>query len=176
VTLDGAPLAVAIGTGTQGLLTGRRFPLTACDGTPIPIGPGWHELRIADVFQPQFVSLRSGFPSSVQPAPIPRLDVRPTASGYRISVTGSTAPFYLVLGQNVSTAWRASINGRSLGPSLVLDGFSAGWRVDRTGDFSIRVTYGAQERQNIALAASGVGLPIVVGIALVGARRRRRRT
>jgi arabinofuranan 3-O-arabinosyltransferase len=101
--------------------------------------------------------------------------VRTTLLGYRIRVEAAGAPFYLVLGQNASTGWHASIGGRSLGPSLVLDGYSAGWRVSRTGSYTIDVTYAAQSRQDLAFLVSGLTLPVTVGVVVVGWWRSRRR-
>ncbi len=176
VELDGRPVSVRLGTGTTQLLTGGRFQISACDSGALSLAAGQHELRISGVLQPVTASLRSGFTTTAATAPsTPSTAVKATPAGYRVDVKGATAPFYLVLGQNVSTAWQASIGGISLGPSLVLDGFSAGWRVARTGDFTIQVTYAAQARQNLAFAVSGLGLPLVVLVASFGWRRRRRR-
>ena len=93
-----------------------------------------------------------------------------------MDVHGGRGPFYLVIGQNYSTAWRASVDGKSLGPPLLLDGYSAGWRIDRTGLFTVAVRFPPQRRYDLALAISGIALLAVLVLLAGPAIRRGRRT
>lgn len=182
VRLDGHRLAVRVAGAARGLLRGRTLPLATCDGKLVRLQPGEHHLVVSGVLQPSSVSLES---PNAKPAPAaagsarepgaagPSLRVTSTISGYRVAVSGASAPFYLVLGQNASTGWRASIGGRAFPRSLVLDGYSAGWRVDRTGDFTVEIAYAAQARQNLAYVVSAAALPVVLVLVVVGWRRRR---
>jgi arabinofuranan 3-O-arabinosyltransferase len=176
VTLDGVPIGVRPRASIGALLRGLPMAWETCDDDPIALTRGQHEFRAAGLFQPTTVSLESEGSYRGRSAIIssPSLYVQRRGSGYRIDVHDATGPFYLVLGQNVASGWRASIQGRSLGRPLVLDGFSAGWRIDRGGTYSIDVAYAPERRQEIGLLVSILTLPLIAGIALVGLIRRRR--
>jgi hypothetical protein len=177
VTLDGHPISVrALGT-PHALLLGQPLSLETCTGAPIVLSPGRHEIRVAGVLQPLRVVLsspeRAESAGSDPPAP-PSLSVQRSLSGYRVDVDGATNPFYLVLGENVSRGWRASIGAESLGAPMVVDGYSAGWYVEQQGTYTITVTYAPQARQNVGFLVSLVALPAAMAVLVVGLVRRRR--
>ena len=62
-----------------------------------------------------------------------------------------------------------------LGPPVLLDGYSAGWRITRTGSYVISVQYGPQRIYTIALCLSGAFVLVVLTIIGAGAAARRRR-
>ncbi|HCP61848.1 MAG TPA: hypothetical protein DIU14_05155, partial [Actinobacteria bacterium] len=87
--------------------------------------------------------------------------------------------FFVVTGHDFSTGWTATIDGRSLGTPLVVDGYSAGWRVDRTGSYRISIRYAPQAKYTALLgisAAALVGTAAVLLVPLIRRRRRWRRT
>jgi arabinofuranan 3-O-arabinosyltransferase len=178
-TIDGKEAPVRLGGTIHDLLAGQPLVIASCDRKPITLDPGDHELLMSGVLQPSVVSLRSAGARPATDASTsltpPTLHVATTISGYRIAVSGATTPFYLLIGQNVAPGWHASVGSTSLGAPLVLDGYSAGWRVDRSGTYTITVTYGPQTRQNAAFAVSALALPLVLVIGAIGWRRRRRR-
>ena len=45
----------------------------------------------------------------------------------------ASEPYFLVVGQNHHPLWRATMDGRDLGPPEVVDGYALGWRVDDLG-------------------------------------------
>ena len=186
ITLDGKPLSVRLGGDAHRLLRGLPLRIEQCGNKPLRLSTGPHELRISGVLQPSVVAIGSPEPrtttsgqGSSTPLPTqlptpPALEVHQTVAGYRVQVKDATGPFYLVLGQNISPSWEASAAGRSLGPPTVLDGYSAGWRVDRTGSYTIDVAYAAQRRQDLAYVVSGLTLPVLLLVGFVAWRRRRR--
>jgi len=49
---------------------------------------------------------------------------------YELSVDQLDRPTWLVLGQTRSTGWHLTVDGRDLGPSTLINGFSNGWLLD----------------------------------------------
>jgi hypothetical protein len=112
--------------------------------------------------------------------PTPKVHVlSTTATTAKLSVTGATGPFWLVLGESINTGWQAQIvGGPSLGGATLIDGYSNGWYVaDRTGSFDVDLAWTPQHVVDIALAVSGVSIAlcIVLGFVPWGRLRRRRR-
>jgi arabinofuranan 3-O-arabinosyltransferase len=179
ITMDGAALAIQP-SGTVGeLMKGAQLPLRSCEAAPIMLGAGWHDLVARGGLQADEISLGTGqwqAPSgsnsrpSVSSAP-------PSGAGFDVAVRNATDPYYLVIGQNLDPGWSATIEGRDLGHPILLDGYSAGWRVDRTGSYSIAVRYRPQRTYQAALAVTGATILLAAGAISAGGvgRRRRRR-
>ena len=181
-TLDGSPLSV-LARGTIGdALAGRNLAFRTCHSSRLGLRGGVHDLRVGGVLQPTVVTLSSpgeARPAISAPSPPPRLTWSSTRDGrYRIRVTDAAGPFFLVIGQNDSPSWQASIAGADLGSPILLDGYSAGWYVTRAGTYTIDVRYGPQRLYAVALAVSAFSLLIAIVVvlvtAIVGHRRRRR--
>jgi arabinofuranan 3-O-arabinosyltransferase len=83
-------------------------------------------------------------------------------------------PYYLVVGQGYDRRWRATMDGRALGPPLLLDGYSVGWRITDQRPHRFEVAFGPQRPARWAFAASAAGL-VLVAVLLSGWRPRRRR-
>lgn len=181
LSIDGIPLDVRVGGTVGDLLAGRAAPFTECGHGAVTLGSGQHELLAEGALEPDALTLRSGAdgsPAESTPGSAvaaPRTTVTQTATGgFRVAVHDSTAPFYLTIGQNYSPSWRASIRGKGLGVPVLLDGYSAGWRVARTGSFVIDVRYAPQRTFEIALGLSA--LTLLAAVAIAWRERRRCRT
>jgi arabinofuranan 3-O-arabinosyltransferase len=88
--------------------------------------------------------------------------------------TGAAAdPYYLVTGQGYDRRWRATMDGRDLGPPLLLDGYSVGWRITDPRPHRFEVAFGPQRAARWALLASAAGL-VLVAVLLTGWRPGRR--
>jgi hypothetical protein len=86
-----------------------------------------------------------------------------------IHAGAASTPYYLVVGQGYDRRWRASMDGRPLGPPLLLDGYSVGWRVTDLGPHRFEVAFGPQRAAAWSLAASAAGLALVA-LLLAGVR------
>jgi len=175
-SLDGHPLPIRP-VGTVGdFLAGKELPLTTCDGLPVELDSGTHDLAVGGGLQPDVIMLRSGVVRPFEDSEsLPDVRATHNAGGqYRIQVSGAKGPYYLVLGQNWDTEWGASIQGKDLGPPSLLDGYSAGWRVDRAGSYLITVRYRKQAAYELALLVSAVTLFVCVGLMAWSLLRRRR--
>ena len=177
-TVDGHPVPVRL-QGTQGdLIRGRNLPLATCDGSQISLNAGTHDLVGGGALQPDAVSLASAGGVLSQPAQLPSTSASsPVAGRYVIDVHGATSPYYLVLGQSDVPGWHASIDGTDLGPPVLLDGYSAGWYVTKTGSYTVTATFGPQTVYTAGLVVSGavlVGLALLIVLVLARERRRRR--
>ncbi len=174
-TVDGRPVSVQLDGTQQDLIRGRNLPLSTCDGAEIPLTAGRHDVIGGGALQPDTVSLSSPGGLLSQPAHIPAVSSSsPHAGRFVIDVHGATGPFYLVLGQSDVTGWRASIGGADLGPPVLLDGYSAGWYVTKTGSYTVTATFGPQTVYTAGLIVSGAVLAVLLVLVLVAVLRRRR--
>jgi arabinofuranan 3-O-arabinosyltransferase len=176
LAIDGQPVPIrAVGTEGQ-LLSGKDLPVATCHGAPITLEPGDHTLLAGGGLQPDTVELSTG--AAAPPATTPTLPqmswTQRWGGGYDITVKNAAGPYYLVIGQNYDPRWEASIGGTGLGPPIVLDGYSLGWRVSRAGTYTISVRYGKQRLYDGALLLSGLTLAFGLAAIVVGWRRRRR--
>jgi arabinofuranan 3-O-arabinosyltransferase len=173
--VDGQLMSVAV-EGTIGqLLRGSELSFSACGGQQLQLEQGWHGLFAFGGLQFDTMELSSPatLEASVPVAPV-GLKTWVVHGGYEVDVQGATAPFYLSIGQNYSTSWRASVDGASLGIPLLLDGYSAGWRIDHQGSFVVSVRYAPQRRYDLSLAVSGLSLLGLLAVFLVPAVARPR--
>ena len=94
----------------------------------------------------------------------------------RVRVAAPTQPFWLVLGESHSLGWEAKINGRSLGPPTVIDGYANGWLVKpdaRGRDVEVDLAWTPQRRVWVMLPISALGLLLCLALALANPGRRR---
>jgi arabinofuranan 3-O-arabinosyltransferase len=175
-SLDGRPIQIRPVGSAAGLLSGAPLRLETCGRKPVELTTGWHNLVARGALRPDLVEFATGTPADagVEPAG-PSIDFSQRSDGgFQVDVKGATQPFYLVIGQNFSPKWRASIGGDDLGSPILLDGYSAGWRLTRTGDYTISVVYGPQRLYQAVLlvtAASVVAVIVVIGVSLLRRRR-----
>jgi arabinofuranan 3-O-arabinosyltransferase len=106
--------------------------VSGCAPVTLPAGPKRLSLP-AGVLAPYLIRLRSESLAHAAPAASPGRVVnsgeagRNDRRGIRLDLD---APAWLVLGQAYSDAWRASCDGRPIGPPEPVDGYAMGWRVD----------------------------------------------
>jgi arabinofuranan 3-O-arabinosyltransferase len=109
-----------------------------------------------------------------------------TATAIRLAVAGvpaGSAPFELVMGQSLNAGWQATVHGHSLGAPVLVDGFANGWTVDPSllggavnhGVMEVDLVWAPQQRVDLAVIVSTVGILICLVLAVVPARRWRRR-
>ena len=81
-----------------------------------------------------------------------------------------------MLGQSHNLGWQATVNGRSLGPPTVIDGYANGWLVKpdpRGRDVKVDLAWTPQRRVWVMLPISVLGLLLCVALALRNPGRRR---
>jgi len=184
--VDGTPLKVSLKGTLQQLSKGVSLPVAACGGQRLSLAPGEHQLRSSPGWLINLLHLSSpaspgkgvagageGTGTGAASSRAPRLTVT-SSSATRTSISSETAngPWYLVLGQGYDPRWHATMDGQALGPPIVLDGYSAGWRITSPGSHLITVQFGPQRQADLALDASLAGLALVVALLLAGRLRR----
>ncbi len=158
--------------GTLGrLLAGLPFPLEPCGSSVVRLDAGVHRIQPVADWQIDSLHLASpptGSPASAAPA-APTLDVSSqTPSRMTITTDGTTsaAPFYLVIGQGFDPRWHASMDGKLLGPPILVDGYSAGWIIRSPGPHSFVVWFGPQRFMNVSLAVSLLALVLIAALLI----------
>ncbi|MEZ5141941.1 MAG: alpha-(1-_3)-arabinofuranosyltransferase family protein [Acidimicrobiales bacterium] len=193
---DDQPLWLRITGSVDDALHGRPLTVTPCGPTAAgtSLTAGEHVLRTTpgrvsgiDLDRLVLSSAAGGAPEAepTSASPVPPGTVVPatsvTASGRvdaTVRATGAARPFWLTLGQSWSTGWKATVNGRDLGPPQVINGFANGWYVDPTAlgtgpDLDVRLVWGPQRIVWIAVAVSVAG--VLAGLALLFFARTARR-
>jgi arabinofuranan 3-O-arabinosyltransferase len=174
--VDGDPLQVRLAGTVGDLGAGEALPVRGCDG-PLRLGAGDHRIRSSPGWLVDLLGLSSPAPASrLAPLPTPtalRVTERSPA-GLTIHAGQAGGPYYLVVGQGYDRRWRATMDGRPLGPPLLLDGYSVGWRITDQRPHRFEVAFAPQRTAGWAFAASAAGLVLVV-VLLSGWRPRRRR-
>jgi arabinofuranan 3-O-arabinosyltransferase len=83
---------------------------------------------------------------------------------------------WLVFGEGHNTGWKAKLEGRDLGPSIVVDGGSHGWWIEpSTTTQMLTLTFVPQKTLNIALVLSALFVLACVAIAFISRRTSRNR-
>jgi arabinofuranan 3-O-arabinosyltransferase len=171
-TIDGIPVRLRMTGTVADLLSGASLNLSGCGNEPLLLSEGLHEMDAQGSLQPDDLVLAAG-DEAPPSAPAPPTTVQELRDGgFDVHVSGAEQPFYLVIGQNFSPRWKASIDGASLGAPILLDGYSAGWRVSSKGSFTVHVDYGPQRQYELTLLVSALALLAALGIlAAAGLRR-----
>jgi hypothetical protein len=156
----GRPLRLR-GCGPVPSLPARRVAVTGIDG-PLRIDA----LRLAS---PPASSVDTAPSGRVLDSGTPSADAR---RGVRITVG---VPSWLVLGESYDQHWRATCDGRDLGTPRPMQGYANAWPVTR-GCRALDFTYNLQRAATAGYAISLAGCALLLLVALVGFRRRRRAT
>jgi arabinofuranan 3-O-arabinosyltransferase len=173
LSVDGALVDVRP-VGTLGdLESGTRLAFTTCDGAPLPLGAGEHRLRAADGWLVDHVRLSSEPAAPVPPAPRTTLVIS-SATALEVEAEAAEGPYYLVAGQAYDERWQATMDGRPLGPPVLVDGYSVGWRIDDPAPHRFAVTYGPQAVMVWTRWVSVAALAACLALTLVARRRGRR--
>jgi len=198
LAIDGAPVPVRI-TGTLDEALDRQpLGVVACDDAPLAVtlAASRHELTTAagrdlgiDIDRILLTSERDGTAMTLSEfktpvvAPEPPVEVVTRGGvGFDVTVADGTGPRWLSFGQSWSPGWEATVNGRDLGPAVVVDGYANGWRLDPAelgpGPYVVRVDWTPQRTVWGALAVSVGAVLVCLGVIFFAAfrafRRRRR--
>jgi arabinofuranan 3-O-arabinosyltransferase len=175
-TIDGEPLEVRLDGNLRQLTAGEAMPLGNC-GEPVRLSGGDHQIVSSTGWLVDLLGLSSPAPSTRLSQLPPPADLQVTGSsrsGMTIRTGPAGGPYYLVVGQGYDRRWRATMDGRWLGPPLLLDGYSVGWRITDQRPHRFEVAFGPQRAASLSQAVSAAGLALVA-LLLVGPRRLRPR-
>lgn len=157
------------------LVSGAPLRLRGC-GAPVDVPAG--TVRVVGGTAPvrvDRVALVSGAPAGAAVAVgrviDPGRQQGSTRDGVRVAVD---RPAWLVLGESYDRFWRASCDGRDLGAPAPMQGYANGWRVDR-GCRAVRFWYAPQRAADVGAIISLAACAALLGVALAGFGRRRRR-
>jgi hypothetical protein len=196
--IDGTPVAVQLAGTTADAVAGRGVDLRRCPDAdaPLDVAAGDHVLRSTagpttgiDVDGMVLGSDSGGAAMALGPrgelprtvtqvastaGATPRVEVTSKGSTkIELKVTGAQqgTPFWLVLGESSNAGWQASVDGKDIGGSTLVDGYANGWRVNPpSSSFTVTLKWTPQETVWIAIAISVVAFLACLWLAL---RRRR---
>jgi hypothetical protein len=208
LSVDGKPVWLRVSGTSTAALAGQGLGVSLCgpDVDGITLGPGRHTLVAANaqtagtgwnLDQLVLDSAPGGGPEPAAadgsvaapvPSPAPTVHVvSQTTTSMQLKITGvtsRTAPFHLVLGQNINAGWTATVDGGpSLGAPELIDAFANGWMVHPgalgpavdSGTLDVTLRWTPQQRVWLALGLSAVTLLGCLVMALWAPLRRRRR-
>ena len=182
--VDGSSHGVRLDGSTADAVDRRALQAVDCTSPSVELGTGDHTFATAngldtgfDIDQTSFSSPGSAAPANA--AATPNLVADPTGRlSYRVTASGGTPPYWLVLGQSLSAGWTAKVHdGPDLGPATLIDGFASGWRLDPAivgADVTIDLVWAPQGVVNKALGVSAIWFVGLTAAALLLALRRRR--
>jgi hypothetical protein len=145
------------------------YHVVPCTDEPFELAAGSHRLRTSIGWILDELHLSSpgtgAAPAAEEPVPEgPTVDVTSSSSTrFSVDVGPSEAPYYLVSGQSFDPRWHASVDGHDLGPPIVVDGYSAGWRLEAGPAHRVEITYGPQRVLQATVVVSGVAVAGVLG-------------
>jgi len=172
--LDGAPVRVAPAVGLTALTSGSPVFFEPCPDEPLRLGAGPHRLEAEPGWLLDLLHLESTTGADgrklrlAQRQPTsPRVNVvNSSPTSVTVATEAARGPYYLVLGQGFDERWRATMDGRPLGPPVLVDGYSTGWRIPNAGAHVITMRFTPQRWATASLVASLLALALAVGLAL----------
>ena len=165
VRIDGLGVPVRISGDPESARRGEALELIACD--PVPVSAGDVRIDTTGSSLPLTIDqlvLRSERPVS-EPPTMPALspdwqsDVRLT-----VDIPTGDAGRWLVLGQSHNLGWAATLDGVSLGPPTLVDGFANGWAVPASGG-TVELLWTPQKLVDRAFVFSAIAVLTVLALA-----------
>ena len=179
ITTGGNPVPVRLAGTVGDALDGSLVPLAACATTSLPAGRTLLETRPGaatgiDVDRLNLASAAGGGagadtqtsgPEPVE-APPATATSNPSRLEWTAKVSGATSPYWVVLGQSLSSGFRATTSdGTDLGPPELINGYANGWRMDPSevgSDTAITIRWTPQRVVWVGLALSLLGVVLCI--------------
>jgi arabinofuranan 3-O-arabinosyltransferase len=189
VRVDDTPISVRLIGSPASALAGDPMTIEACDGT-LALGAGQHTIRTAvgrglgvDVDRLVVSSARGGGPAAVGPAgqPVPATDIASpavkvvddSATSKHVRVAASSKPVWLTLGESQNDGWEATVDGKSLGTPVMLDGYANGWYLKPSDHaVDVRLRWTPQRQVDIAVIVSLIAALLCLVLAMRSRRWR----
>ena len=197
VRIDGAPIPATLVGSTADAVALKPLHLAACSDAgaviDVALGAGRHEVSTTvggttglNVDRAVWASGSNGEPSAaltvngtvtgepVSGAPVVKV-VRSGRVRTTAEVTGASSPFWFVLGQSDNAGWRATVDGKDLGPSTLVDGFANGWLISpHSPTVTIELEWVPERTVQRSIAISVVAIMLCLGIVVFSHPRSRR--
>ncbi|MBK5289502.1 MAG: DUF3367 domain-containing protein [Acidimicrobiia bacterium] len=197
ISVDGRPVPAAIVGSTADAVALRPLHLAICTDHAAPVGiqlaAGDHQVIGATGAATGVVVDRLVWSSSANGAASDGLAVdgsvttdpavgAPAVKVLRsgrvrttAEVAGATTPFWFVLGQSDNAGWHASVDGKDLGPSTLVDGYANGWLITPDAPtLSIDLEWVPERTVQRSIALSVVAIMVCLGIVVFSHTRSRR--
>jgi hypothetical protein len=200
LAVDGVPVPVRLTGTTKAAVALDPIAITACgegarDRLSVSLEAGRHDVRSGagsatglDVDRLVWAS-RAGGGSDRRLTPSGQVTVasrghspavhvlRSGRANVSVEVAPAIRSSWLVLGQSQNAGWRASVDGRDLGESTLVDGYANGWRIPpHARAVTVDLEWVPQRTVQRAIAVSIVSVMLCLGIVLVSGRRGRNGT
>nr|WP_279672361.1 alpha-(1->3)-arabinofuranosyltransferase family protein [Flexivirga meconopsidis] len=156
-TVDGNPLRMRPAAQLQGEST-QGGEWVGCGD--VELSKGQHRIEPVDGFTLDSLGLGDGSGGTATTPKQPATTIEDDSSTRKKLTVTTSGPATVVLGQSLADGWRATANGKDLGPAQLVDGYSAGWALPKAGTYTIDIRYTPQLVANVAL---GVSIVVVLG-------------
>ncbi|HYJ76476.1 MAG TPA: hypothetical protein VEV65_12795, partial [Kineosporiaceae bacterium] len=177
-TVDGRPIRVRPLAPAARVAAGAAVQFAGCTGTPLGLDAGPHRIRGVPDWSVDTLQLRDTTASahaSTGAAAVDAPQVLSTSdTGATVRTAATSTTTYLVAGRGFDPGWVARADGRDLGPPVLVDGYSAGWRLPPGPGHVVEIVYGPRTRAMTAGAASMAAVAGCIVLAVLPALRRRR--
>jgi arabinofuranan 3-O-arabinosyltransferase len=185
LAVNGAAVPVTMTGSSSAALARQALSVATCPGPSASIAlakgrdlvtsgdgasTGWN-LDLLSFSSPASTSTAALGPATASPS------VKVTGSSQwsaQASVVGNGTRSWLVLGQSLSSGWEASVDGRSLGPPTLIDGYANGWKlpaIPAGTTAKLSFAWAPQHVINWAELLSLVSLLVVLGLCLWPSKR-----
>lgn len=172
VTVDGTTVPVSVHGSSAAALSGATVTARPCDSAVLPLSAGTHELRVAanGVLAPDSLTMVRVGTTLPTAGTDGAATVRSwTATSRSVEVTAPRTSL-LVVHENASAAWRATLDGRPL-RSVTLDGWQQAWIVPAGSAGLVHLTFGPQRTVDLAFVAGAAALLLLLALAAARPRR-----
>jgi arabinofuranan 3-O-arabinosyltransferase len=169
LTVDGRPVGIRLADGDlDRALAAERVAFTSC--SPVPLATGRHVLATPDAIIDD-VTLSSGGVDEAPAGAEPRVEVLDRDAGHLRLRVSSDGDALVSTGQSYDPGWRATVDGKDLGPARPV-GTLATWSLG-AGTHEVDLTYAPERPYRAAFATTLIGLAICAAILLRPALRAR---
>lgn len=167
-TLNGAPLRVRPSGDLVTVADGTVFAFGPCSGA-IAVTAGEHRLTSDPDWRLDVLQLADSRITRSTAADVPPTEVRSTSATRTVlAVGGSDTPLWVTTGAAFDERWTAEVDGRDLGPPTLVNGWTAGWRLDPAAARTISLAYGPQASLQAGAAVSGATAVSLAALAVTG--------
>ncbi|MFJ5994015.1 alpha-(1-_3)-arabinofuranosyltransferase family protein [Streptomyces sp. NPDC092370] len=170
VALDGQLYQSSVKGTVRDLVERRGVEVTLCqdgrDDTEVRLPAGDHRLEGGDAGPLTLTDVTLTRGTVPEAAAAGRdLRIRDWLGDRRQVTLGSGAASYLTTYENFNDGWKATLDGKELTP-VRLDGWQQGWRVPAGAGGDVKLSYEPATTYDAALIGSGVGIAVLLGLAL----------